>query len=162
MGWDLPRIALMALLGLLLLAAGIQDARTREIANGKNAAIALLAPFWWWACGLSVWPDMVAQLAIGLGLFIVFALAFRLGMMGGGDVKMIAALGLWLPVQPLMRMLVVMALAGGVVTLLMLIEHRWLSARDPDGPVEVPYGVAIAIAGLLTLSEPIFNQFPPT
>lgn len=162
MGWDLPRVALIALLALLLLAAGIQDARTREIGNGKNAAIALLAPLWWWACRLSPWPDMAAQLAIGLGLFIVFALAFRFGMMGGGDVKMIAALGLWLPVQPLVRMLVVMALAGGVVTLLMLIEHRWLRPRDTDGPVEVPYGVAIAIAGLLTLREPIFNQFPGT
>ena len=71
MGWDLPRVALIALLALLLLAAGIQDARTREIGNGKNAAIALLAPLWWWACGLSPWPDMAAQLAIGLGLFIV-------------------------------------------------------------------------------------------
>ena len=35
---------LLLVLAALLVSAGIQDARTREIANWKNAAIALLAP----------------------------------------------------------------------------------------------------------------------
>jgi len=54
---------LLAVLGLFLLSAGIEDARTREIANWKNAAIALLAPLWWWSNGLALWPDMAFQLA---------------------------------------------------------------------------------------------------
>ena len=43
--------------------AGIEDARKREIANWKNAAIALLAVPWWIANGLAFWPDIVIQIA---------------------------------------------------------------------------------------------------
>jgi prepilin peptidase CpaA len=77
--------------------------------------------------------------------------------MGGGDVKLIGALALWLPAQPLMFMLVLMSLGGGVLTLVMLAEHKLLRRK---GPIEVPYGVAIVAATLLTLREPILNQFP--
>lgn len=147
---------LLGALALLLLSAGIQDARTREIANWKNAVIALLAPLWWWANGLALWPDMALQLGVALLVFAFFAGAFALGQMGGGDVKLIGALALWLPMQPLMWMLVLMSLLGGALTLVMLGE-RWLRKRQ--GQLEIPYGVAIAMATLLVLREPIFNQF---
>ena len=147
---------LLAALGLLLVSAGIEDARVREIANWKNAAIALLAPLWWWANGLSLWPAVALQLGVTLIVFALFAGAFALKQMGGGDVKLIAALALWLPLQPLLAMLITMALLGGGITLLML-GDKWLrrTGRTP----EIPYGVAIAMAGLLALREPIFNGF---
>lgn len=156
MGAAFPTILLGALV-LLLVSAGVQDARTREIANWKNAAIALLAPAWWWANGLAPWPDMAIQLGVAAVAFALFAIAYALGQMGGGDVKMIGALALWLPVQMLAWMLLLMSLLGGVLTLAMLAEHRL--RRRGDAPIEVPYGVAIALAGLLILREPIFNQF---
>ncbi|MDQ0251709.1 prepilin peptidase CpaA [Sphingomonas kyeonggiensis] len=148
---------LLVALALLLVSAGIQDARTREIANWKNAAIALMAPLWWWAHGLALWPDVALQAGVAALVFAFFVGAFALGQMGGGDVKMIGALALWLPVQPLVWMLVLMSLIGGVLTLIMVIERKW-RAKTGD-PVEIPYGVAIAIAALLVLREPIFNQF---
>ncbi len=148
---------LLVALALLLVSAGIQDARTREIANWKNAAIALLAPLWWWANSLALWPDVAMQAGVAALVFAFFLGAFALGQMGGGDVKMIGALALWLPVQPLVWMLVLMSLIGGGLTLLMVIEKRL--RRDAGGPLEIPYGVAIAIAALLVLREPIFNQF---
>ena len=151
---EILRGVLALLLGGLLVSAGIEDARTREIADGKSIAIALLAPIWWWANDASLWPDVPVQLAIGVGTFLVFALAFHWGMMGGGDVKLLAALALWLPFEPYAAMLMTMALAGGAVTLAMMIQ-RWRNG----GEIEVPYGVAIAIAGLLALREPIINQF---
>ena len=151
------RIGLVILLGALLLAAGIQDARTREIANRICIAIALLAPLWWWANGIAPWPGMAIQVALAIGAFLLFAQAFRFGMMGGGDVKLIAALALWLPLDRFLSMLVVMSLAGGAVTLAMLIEHRIKGGGDRRG-IEVPYGVAIAIAGLIAIREPILNQ----
>ena len=147
---------LLGALALLLVSAGIQDARTREIANWKNAAIALLAPLWWWANGLSPWPDMALQFGVAAIVFALFLGAYALGQMGGGDVKMIGALSLWLPLVPLVWMLVLMALLGGALTLVMLAEH-WLRKRP--GLVEIPYGVAIALAALIVLREPIFNQF---
>ncbi len=149
-------VLLLVLLGLILVSAGIEDARIREIANWKNAAIALLAVPFWIANGLSPWPEIAFQIGIALAVFAVFATAFHFGVMGGGDVKMIGALALWFPFQPLMTMLVIMSLAGGAITLLMLID-KWV--RRQSAQPEIPYGIAIAMAALLTLREPIVNQF---
>ncbi|MGW8136977.1 A24 family peptidase [Sphingomonas zeae] len=164
MEWTILRIALLVALVLLLVSAGIEDARTREIADRKNIAIALLAPLWWWTSGLAVWPDMAVQIGIALAVFLLFAQAFRIGMMGGGDVKMIAAIALWLPLPSLFRMMLVMSIAGGAVTIAMLADHRLRIRKPGDSTlaVEVPYGVAIAIAALVILQEPLFNPFPST
>jgi prepilin peptidase CpaA len=155
MGWGVFSIGLLCALGLLLLAAGVEDARHRTISNWTNAAVALLAPAWWWAEGLPLWPAVPLQLGLALLALVVFAGAFALGMMGGGDVKLIVALALWLPALPFFQLLVAMSLIGGGVTILMMAERRW---RPAEGPLEVPYGVAIACAGLLSLREPILNQ----
>lgn len=144
---------LLAALALFLVSAGIEDARTREIANWKNAAIALLAPAWWWANGLALWPDVAVQAGVALVVFAAFVAVFHFGWMGGGDVKMIGALALWLPFQALLWMLIVMSLIGGALTVVLMIE-RAARARTAQvsGPVEVPYGVAIALAALFAMS----------
>lgn len=148
MGWNaFAIVGLAVVLAALLLAAGIEDARTREIANAKNAAIALLAPLWWWALGLG-WTDVGVQLLVAAIVFGVFVGAFAAGWMGGGDVKMIAAISLWLPLGSLVDMLMVMAVLGGAITVLMMIDQR---RRRAFGTIEVPYGVAIAAAALLVL-----------
>lgn len=160
MGWDsiIPALPPIALAGLLL-SAGIEDARGRTIAHWKNAAVALLAPLWWWTLGYSVWPDAVLQIALAAVVFGLFWAAFELGMMGGGDVKLIAALALWFPFPAFAELLVVMSLGGGLVTLVMLIDGRWRAWRTGErAEIQVPYGVAIAAAGLIALREPILNQ----
>ena len=164
MEWTIVRIAILTAFVLLLLSAGIEDARTREIADRKNIAIALIAPLWWWASGVPVWPDMAMRIAVAIGVFLLFAQAFRVGMMGGGDVKMIAAIALWLPVPLLFRMMLLMSIAGGIVTVAMLVGHRLRRRKmGEEAPaIEVPYGVAIAIAALLILREPKFNPFQNT
>ena len=155
MGWGILSYALAGALVLILLSAGIEDARTREIANWKNAAIALMAPAWWYVQGYGL-GDAAIQFGIALGVFAVFVGAFHFGWMGGGDVKMIGALALWLPGQALLFMLMAMSVIGGVLTLIMMLDH-W--RRKAPGAVETPYGVAIAMASMIALSEPIFNQF---
>ncbi len=156
MVWNILAWSLPVVLGALLVAAGLQDIRTREISNAKNAAIALLAPLWWVSIGLDPWPGMALQLGVALVVFALFVGAFALGQMGGGDVKLIGALALWLTPLKLLDMLMAMAIAGGILTLAFLVDRRWFRR---EGPVEVPYGVAIAIAGLLALREPLLNQF---
>lgn len=141
--------ALVVVLGALLLAAGIEDARTREIANAKNAAIALLAPLWWSAMGMG-WADVGIQLLIAGIVFALFVGAFACGWMGGGDVKMIAALALWLPLGRLLDMLMAMSILGGAITVAMMIDRKW---HRRVGAVEVPYGVAIAAASLLAIPQ---------
>ena len=155
MGWGILSYALVGALVLILLSAGIEDARHREIANWKNAGIALLAPGWWYLQGYG-WADAGIQIGIATAVFALFVGAFHFGWMGGGDVKMIGALALWLPGQAILFMLMVMSVIGGVLTLIMMLDHWW---RKAPGRVETPYGVAIAMASMLALSEPIFNQF---
>jgi prepilin peptidase CpaA len=149
-------VALLGMLAVMLVTAAATDIRSRIISNRLNAAIALTAPLYWWSMGLSPWPDMAIQVALALGVLALFAALFALNMMGGGDVKMLAALGLWLPAGALLSLLVVMALLGGVVTIVTVAHHR-LTRRI--GQVEIPYGVAISLAGLWVISEPYLNQF---
>lgn len=140
----------------MLVIAAATDIRSRIISNRLNAAIALLAPFYWWSAGLSPWPDMAIQIGLGASVLVLFAALFAAGMMGGGDVKMLAAIALWLPAGALLWLLMVMALLGGVVTIVTVMHHR-MTRRI--GKVEIPYGVAIALAGLWVIGEPYINQF---
>jgi len=126
------------------------DLKTRTISNELNLAIALLAIAFWWVAGEALWPDVAIRIGVSFGIFVLFAALFVLKMMGGGDVKMIAALALWLPFKALLVMLTVMALAGGGITLFILISQRW--RPNADRP-EVPYGVAIAIGGLWVIAN---------
>lgn len=147
--------ALGALLALMLLVAAWGDLRTRTIPNALNAGIAMLAPVWWWAHGLALMPDIAWQIGLALLVFLFFTGAFAIGMMGGGDVKMIGALALWLPPWGLGRMLVIMALAGGVLTIVVAAEHK---IRRREGQPEIPYGVAIAAAGLFIIANDILTN----
>ena len=149
-------LLMLAMLAALLVSVGIEDARRREIANWKNAAVALLAPLWWWSNALP-WPDIGWQIGVALAVFALFCVAFHFGQMGGGDVKLLGALALWFPLQPLVAMLLAMSVIGGGLTVILVVERR--IRRGGTGAMEIPYGVAIAIAALLEMREPLFNHF---
>ena len=87
---------------------------------------------------------------------MILAGAFYAGMMGGGDVKLAAALALWFSPSSTVKFLVLMSVAGGVVTLAALDVHR---ARKKAGRPQIPYGVAIAFGGLVILTQRFLNQF---
>ncbi len=145
------RLALIVALSALLIAAAITDLRARIISNRLNLAIAALAPLWWIACGLDLWPGVAVQLLVCGVVFLLFAALFSMGMMGGGDVKLLAALALWFPWQAVISLLVLMALLGGLVTLVTVIHHRMTRRL---GQPEIPYGVAISLAALWLLPWP--------
>jgi prepilin peptidase CpaA len=147
---------LLIALAVLLVVAAVIDVRTFTISNRLNAAVALLAPLYWFSIGLPLWPDVAIQLALGLGVFILLAAAFYAGLMGGGDVKLAAALTLWFSPASTMKFLVLMSLAGGVLTLIVVVIQR---ARRREGRPEIPYGVAIAFGGLAILAQRFLNQF---
>lgn len=147
---------LLALLALLLVVASWGDLRTRTISNGLNLAVALLAIPFWWTSGLALWPDVALQIGVALLVFAAFAGVFALGGMGGGDVKLLGAIALWLPWPAVLTLLVIMSLAGGALTLAMLIRKRL--ARS-EARLEIPYGVAISFGGLWLISERFLYQF---
>jgi len=79
--------------------------------------------------------------------------------MGGGDVKLLAATGLWFDLAGAGRMIVAVMLAGGVLAIIILLLRtiKWSQeARErvavlrPKGGI--PYGVAIACGALATLA----------
>jgi prepilin peptidase CpaA len=146
----------VAILAAMLIVAATGDLRTRRIPNKLNIAIALLAVPFWFLSGYALWPDIAMQVALAAGVFLLFALLFRIGMMGGGDVKLLAALALWLPLASMVKLAVIMSLAGGVLTLVMLVRHK---AAKSEKSLEVPYGVAIAFAGMWLIGERFLYQF---
>jgi len=146
-------LLLLALAATLVVAA-IIDVRTFTISNRLNAAIALGAPLYWLSIALTPWPGVAIQLAAGGIVFALLAGAFYAGMMGGGDVKLAAALALWFSPAGTVKFLVWMALAGGVLTLGIL---AWHHARGNAGRPKIPYGVAIASGALFVLA-PILTQ----
>ncbi len=148
-------LLLVALAAMLVIAAVI-DVRTFTISNRLNLAVALSAPVYWLSIALTPWPGMAVQLAAGAVVFALLACAFFAGMMGGGDVKLAAALALWFPPLLTVKFLVLMSIAGGVLTLAVVVWHR---AQRREGRPEIPYGVAIAFGGLAILTQRFLNQF---
>jgi len=137
---------LLAALAIGLLLAAYTDLRSRQIANRLTGAIALGAPFFWWSSGLALWPDVAIQIGIAIAAFAVLAGLFALRVMGGGDVKLISALALWLAPADFLSMLIMMALVGGVLT---MVIGGWNVIRRKSGArLSVPYGIAIAAGGL--------------
>jgi prepilin peptidase CpaA len=150
---------LLIALAIALLVAGFTDIRRRQIDNWLNAAIALGAPLFWWASGLSLWPEVALQLGVALVAFAILAGLFALRMMGGGDVKLLTALALWIRPDLFLELLLIMALAGGALTVVMV---AWHTMRRRKEKLAVPYGVAIAFGGLWVLAINYLpdNAFP--
>ncbi len=147
---------LLGILALLLVVAAVIDVRTFTISNKLNMAVALLAPLYWWSAQLPLWPDIGLQVAVAAGVFVLLAGAFYAGMMGGGDVKLAAALALWFSIKSTFQFLIYMSIAGGLLTLVVMILHRM---KKKPGKPEIPYGVAIALGGLIILIQRFLNQF---
>lgn len=153
---QIPQTILMLLAAILMICSAISDLRWREISNGLNGLIAVFAiPFWYFA-GWSLWPDVAMAAGVAAAIFAVFLLMFVFNAMGGGDVKNVFAVFLWVPVSLAMPSLMVMALSGAAVSAAMLV---WQIVTRPAAKPQVPYGVAIAAAGLWALHQEYLNQF---
>ena len=157
---DLFTEVLLAGLAALLIAAAVSDLRTRTIPDLVNIAIALLAPLFWWASGVELWPDAAMRVGAALAIFLTFYGLFCLGGIGGGDVKMVGAVALWFGPLTTFKFFVLTTLIGGVVSIITLIHHklRLAGGGELDKP-EVPYGVAIAAAALWLLAQRFLNHF---
>lgn len=152
-------ILIYVLLGSLaigLLISVYTDIRHRLILNAVTAPIALAAPLYWYAIGDFNLTSIGFHLLIGVFVFGFFALLFRFGAMGGGDVKLFSALALWFHWVWVMRLMLLASLIGALVTIIFWGIHK---AKRREGAARIPYGVAISLAGLWVAGEQIFNHF---
>jgi len=154
---------------ILLLGIGIfsfvayGDIRTRRIPNEFIVGILALAAF---RMALTGTPSSALYtLAASAALFVGTFLLFWRGLLGGGDVKLIGAAALLVGYHELFEFLVVMSVSGALIALAIVARDRLglrrLATPAAEGPVPedqetparltVPYGVAIAAAGVISL-----------
>jgi prepilin peptidase CpaA len=149
MRWQLLAVILEWGFAAAMVVSAVLDIRFRRLPNGLNLAVALAFLPWAWAVGLA-WDQLAIHVVVGiLVLGVGFAL-FATGVIGGGDAKMGAAVALWIGFSfsdpfDLLRFFLVMSLAGGVLAVFALI---WQRAAGRQLTRALPYGVAIAVAGL--------------
>ncbi|HPV67003.1 MAG TPA: prepilin peptidase [Sphingorhabdus lacus] len=148
--------ALVGGLAIALIYSIYTDVRYRLIFNRVTLLIALAAPAYWAATGGFNLPEIGLHLRTATIVFIFFLIAFRFGAMGGGDVKLFAALALWWHWIDVVRMVLYASILGALVTIVFVMIHK---AKQQDGKARIPYGVAIALAGLWIAGERIFNHF---
>ena len=153
---DTLALALLGGLAIGLIISIYTDIRYRLIFNKITVPIALAAPLYWYATGSFTLTGIGIHLLTGVVTFAFFALWFRLGMMGGGDVKLFAALALWFYWTDVMMMVLYATVLGALVTIIFLIIHK---LRQGVGRARIPYGVAIALTGLWMTGERFFNHF---
>jgi len=154
---------------LLMAFAAFSDLFTMRISNAL--VLALVAGFFVLALfvGLPLTEIGLHLACAALVLVVAFAF-FAFGWIGGGDAKLIAATTLWLGLGVMLPYLIYASLLGGALTLLLLAARRyplpeklraikWID-RLHDSKTGVPYGIALAIAGVLVYSDsPIFLRF---
>ena len=131
--FDIPITALL----VILMIAAIIDIRSRQVPNalvltGLAATLVLLPIF-----HLLPFAHALAGSVAGLLIFLPF---YIIGMMGAGDVKLLAIVGSVLGPSELSQATVHIFIAGGIVTVLYLIARRRLPPNQ-----NVPYAVAIAL-----------------
>lgn len=142
------------------------DLLTRRIPNTLSIAILALGMI---RMALAADPVAVCHTLADTTLILVATfLLFWRGMIGGGDAKLIAAMTLLVGHHNLLGFLFLMSLFGGVLALLVLardklgpklvrsssaVNSTWSPEHEPAalGKSTVPYGLAIAAAGVFTL-----------
>lgn len=162
-------IAKLALLlfPLLMAFAASSDLLTMRISN--RLVLLLVAGFLIIAFAIAMPLPEFGMHLLCAAIVLAFSFTFfAFHWIGGGDAKLAAATALWLGFGVALPYLVYAALIGGVMTLAILLLRRWPLPgfmvritwihRLHDPTSGVPYGIALAAAGLLTYSDTLIFQ----
>jgi prepilin peptidase CpaA len=145
--------------------AAVSDLMTMKISNWIS--IALVLAF----CTLALWAGLGLALigwhvAVGLAALIAGFMAFAFNWIGGGDAKLCAATALWLGPAAIGEYVILFALIGGGLTLVLLFargiplpaglaRRSWI-VRLHGSQNGVPYGMALAAAGLIVYPQSVW------
>lgn len=136
---------------ILLIAAAASDITRYRIPNG--IVYAIVAAFAVGAVFNFAWPAIVWPVLAGVAMFLLGAGLFALGLFGGGDVKLIAAMALWTGFADLPRFLLIMAAAGGLLGLVLLLKRRRNQATASSAPAPTESSAAEAAAAAAPAPE---------
>lgn len=161
---SLQNALLIALYAVLAFAA-VMDVWKLRIPNLFPAAVILLFPAWMYACGWNaqLWQNAV----IFIGTFLGGLFLFSRGWLGGGDVKLMAAIALWFDFKGAAALFLWMGLGGAMLAIVFVLLRRTLPAGliqsgapslKPGGPI--PYGLAIAAGAMLAIVGGNINPQP--
>lgn len=90
--------------------------------------------------------------AVGGGLFFLFLAVISRGAIGGGDIKLIAVMGLWFGARQLLSIILYGAIAGGIAALILLLTHRIKRQQYlAYGPYFALCGIGILLSWLRVL-----------
>jgi len=139
---------LLAALAIALLWVIVTDLKSRTISNRLTMTVALGAPLYWLSIGLPLWPGVAYQVGLTLLVFAVCCLLFAVRQMGGGDVKLLTALALWVPPSQFTMLLVAMAMLGWVLTMAVgawrVAHSRTLGTRPARDTAFLVIGTGVA------------------
>ena len=154
--------AIFVIFPFAMIYAAFSDLLTMTIANRVSLLLIVtflaVAPF----IGLGLQEFAMHLAAFAIVLAVTFGL-FALGTMGGGDAKLLASTALWMGLGPaLMQYLLMATVAGGVLTLVLMIFRKSPLAvlagevaplRRIVDERDIPYGVALAWGGLYAFPQ---------
>ncbi len=146
-GWVslLAPAPLIAAAGLLLLAA-LHDIVARTVPNGVSALLALAG------LGARIMDNnLLIGVATAAAVFMVAALLWRRGWLGGGDVKLMGAATLAVPSGHVLSFIVATSVAGSIFAALYLAAGR--IARDLKGPNPGPTAKPASLLSRATRAE---------
>ncbi len=141
----------------LVFSAAVSDILRFTIPNRFCLAVVLLYPAYVVSASQPV--SWLLALGIASGILAAGFVLFSLGACGGGDAKLFAAAALWAGPGLVLPFTVMTTLAGGVMAIFLLLQHRLARAPalhmalktdvDPGFKRQLmPYGAAIAVGGL--------------
>jgi prepilin peptidase CpaA len=145
--------------------AGIMDLITFKIPNWISTGLAV--GFFVSAIASNAsWSFFLVHFGAGLLTLAVGFVMFARGWLGGGDAKLMSAAALWLGFESMPLFLLWTAMLGGILAFMLLVYRRtlppvWL-VRHPwamrlHNPKEgIPYGIALAGAGLIVFPQTIW------
>jgi prepilin peptidase CpaA len=158
MASSLLHLSALAFFPTLMALSASTDLLTFTIPNRLCAALALGYLVFAALLGVSS-VDILLNISCALAILAIAFLMFTFGWVGGGDAKLAAATAVWLGWTVILDYGVAAALFGGILTLILLGARRaplpavlgrvdWL-ARLHNANSGVPYGIALAAAGLM-------------
>lgn len=130
----------------LLAWASYEDARDYLIPNRICAAVAALYPIYVMTTG--AWSAAAPAIFVSFGVLFFGFMLFSRGLLGGGDVKLMAAVALWAGPELVLPFVFLTGIAGGLISLAMITPRLIARQGAVLGGPPVPYGVAVAAGGL--------------